>query len=145
MNIEQMKVKEKMDPSMSPWKRTTGLIEPKSQIVQYQYIWVLGRDNIRDHWRPSWMFLMSMVANNIRGWMEPTFSRHLSYSWGKSPKKLHPGNLSRPGIEPGPTAWQACMLPLAPQRWTAQEARSPKQEKSQFIVLNIQKWYFQIC
>ena len=25
---------------------------------------------------------------------------------------------SRPGIEPGPAAWQARMLPPAPQRWT---------------------------
>ena len=30
-------------------------------------------------------------------------------------EKPHPGNLSRPGIEPGPAAWQARMLPLAPQ------------------------------
>ena len=36
----------------------------------------------------------------------------------KPRKKPHPGNLSRPGIEPGPAAWQARMLPLAPQRWT---------------------------
>ena len=36
----------------------------------------------------------------------------------KPRKKPHPGNLSRPGIEPGPAAWQAHMLPLAPQRWT---------------------------
>ena len=33
-------------------------------------------------------------------------------------EKPHPGNLYRPGIEPGPAAWQARMLPLAPQRWT---------------------------
>ena len=33
-------------------------------------------------------------------------------------KRTHPGNLSRPGIEPGPAAWQARMLPLVPQRWT---------------------------
>ena len=32
----------------------------------------------------------------------------------KPRKKPHPGNLSRPGIEPGPAAWQARMLPLAP-------------------------------
>ena len=38
--------------------------------------------------------------------------------WGKTPKKPHPGNLSRPGIELGPAAWQARMLPPAPQRWT---------------------------
>ena len=36
----------------------------------------------------------------------------------KPRKKPHPGNLSRPGIEPGPAAWQERMLPLAPQRWT---------------------------
>ena len=35
-----------------------------------------------------------------------------------SEEKPHPGNLSRPGFEPGPAAWQARMLPLAPQRWT---------------------------
>ena len=33
-------------------------------------------------------------------------------------KKPHPGNLSRPGIEPGPAAWQERMLPLAPEGWT---------------------------
>ena len=36
----------------------------------------------------------------------------------KNPEKPHPGNFSRPGIEPGPAAWPARMLPLAPQRWT---------------------------
>ena len=56
--------------------------------------------------------------NDIRGPWGPKDSRHLSYCWGKTPKKPHPGNLSRPGIEPGPAAWQVCMLPLAPQRWT---------------------------
>ena len=46
-------------------------------------------------------------------------SWHLSYKWRKTPKKKpHPGNLSRPGIEPGPAACQARMLPPAPQRWT---------------------------
>ena len=48
-------------------------------------------------------------------------SRHLSYRWGKIPKKPHPGDLSRPGIEPGPAAWQARMLPPGPQRWTLSE------------------------
>ena len=33
-------------------------------------------------------------------------------------EKPHPGNLSRSGIEPGPAAWHARMLSLAPQRWT---------------------------
>ena len=36
----------------------------------------------------------------------------------KSPKKPHPGNFSRRGIKPRTTAWQARMLPPAPQRWT---------------------------
>ena len=42
----------------------------------------------------------------------------LSYRWGKTLKKTHPGNLSRQGIEPGPAAWQAHILPPAPQWWT---------------------------
>ena len=56
--------------------------------------------------------------NDIRGPWGPKVSWHLSSRWGKTPKKPHPGNLSRPGIEPGSAAWQARMLPLAPQRWT---------------------------
>ena len=56
--------------------------------------------------------------NDIRGPWEPKFSWHLSYRWGKTRKKPHLGNLSRPGIKLGPAAWQARMLPLAPQRWT---------------------------
>ena len=44
----------------------------------------------------------------------PKASWHLSYRWGKTPKKPHPGNLSRPVIEPGPAAWQTRMLPPAP-------------------------------
>ena len=59
-------------------------------------------------WRP----------NDIRGPWGSKVSWHLSYRWGKTPKNPHPGNLSRPGIEPGPAAWQARMLPLAPQWWT---------------------------
>ena len=55
--------------------------------------------------------------NYIRGPWGPKGSWHSSYRWGKTPKKPHPGKLSRPGIEPGPAAWQARMLPLAPQRW----------------------------
>ena len=35
----------------------------------------------------------------------PKASRHLSYRWRKTSKKPHPGNVSRPGIEPGPAAW----------------------------------------
>ena len=59
-------------------------------------------------WRP----------NDKRGPWGPNVSWHLSYRWGKTPKKRHPGNLSRPGIVPGPAAWQARMLAPVPQRWT---------------------------
>ena len=55
--------------------------------------------------------------NDIRGPWGPKISWHLSYRWEKTLKKPYPGNLSRPGIEPGPAAWQARMLPVAPQRW----------------------------
>ena len=33
-------------------------------------------------------FFMIMMANDIRGWIGPKFSRHLPYSWGKTPEKL---------------------------------------------------------
>ena len=56
-----------------------------------------------------------MIFGDLGG---PKISWHLSYRWGKAPKKTHPGNLSRPGIEPGPAAWQDRVLTLAPQRWT---------------------------
>ena len=42
----------------------------------------------------------------------------------ENPEKPHPGNLSRPGIEPGPTTWQARMLPPDPQRWMLQPLRA---------------------
>ena len=45
--------------------------------------------------------------NYIRGSAGPKASWQLSYRWGKPPKKPHPGNLSRPGNEPGPAAWHA--------------------------------------
>ena len=47
----------------------------------------------------------------------------------KPRKKHHPGNLSRPGIEPGPAAWQAHMLPLAQQRWTKKDTKNAKTVK----------------
>ena len=40
------------------------------------------------------------MVNDIWGWMGPKASWHLSYRWGKTPKRAHPGNLPRPGIEP---------------------------------------------
>ena len=39
-------------------------------------------------WRP----------NDIRGLCGPNVTWHLSYRWGKTPKKPHPGNLYLPGI-----------------------------------------------
>ena len=39
--------------------------------------------------------------NDIRGPWGPKASRHLSYRWGKTPKKPHLGNLSRPGSNLG--------------------------------------------
>ena len=56
--------------------------------------------------------------NDTLGPWGPKVSWHLSYRWGKTPKKPHQGNLSRLRIEPGPAAWQARMLPLVPQQWT---------------------------
>ena len=61
---------------------------------------------------------MIMMAKWYLGTLGPKASWHLSYRWGKTPKKPHLGNLSQPGIKPRPAAWQARMLPLAPQWWT---------------------------
>ena len=57
-------------------------------------------------------FLMIMMVNDVQGWRRPTFSRHLSFSWGKTPEKHQPGKLTRPGIEPGPARLEATTLPL---------------------------------
>ena len=53
-----------------------------------------------------------------------------------SPKKPHPGNLSRPGIEPGPAVWQTRMLPLDPQRWTTKFMKTNIETKFQLMILN---------
>ena len=37
---------------------------------------------------------------------------HLSYSWGKTPGQTSTRKLARPGIEPGPAAWEVTALPL---------------------------------
>ena len=57
--------------------------------------------------------------NDFLGPCGPKASWYWSYRGGKTSKNPHPGNLSRPGIEPGPAAWQLRMLPPAPQRWTS--------------------------
>ena len=76
-----------------------------------------------------------MTAKMIFGepW-EPKASWHLPCRWKKkkkTSKEPHPGNLSKPRIEPGPAMWQARMLPPAPQRWTLLEY---------LPFLNIFKW-----
>ena len=83
------------------------------------YLRFLGRGNCSGHWRPWWKMICDdndgqMIFGDLGGLKLPD----MSYRWGKTPKKPHPGNLSRPGIEPGPAAWQARMLPPVPQRWT---------------------------
>ena len=62
--------------------------------------------------------MMITMPNDIRGPWGLKFPDIRLTGEEKPPKKPHPGNLSRPGVQPGPAAWQARMLPLAPQRWT---------------------------
>ena len=52
--------------------------------------------------------------NDTWGPLGPNVSWHLSYRWGKSPKKPHPGNLSRPGMEPGSSFSPYISSPLVP-------------------------------
>ena len=60
--------------------------------------------------------------NDIRG---PWGLKHPDICITGEGKKSHPGNVSRPGIEPGPAAWQARMIPPVPQGWTIQNKRLP--------------------
>ena len=60
-----------------------------------------------------WMeFFINIMPNDIRGWIGPRFSRHLSYGWEKVRKKPQPVNVARPRIEPGPPRWKATMVTL---------------------------------
>ena len=70
----------------------------------------------------------------------------------EKPRKIpHPGNLSRPGIEPGPAAWQARMLLLAPQRWTPSKITVEKFKFKWFAYhitaenLRVWKWHMAIA
>ena len=56
-----------------------------------------------------------MILGDLRGLKLPDI-----YLTGEEiPWKIpHPGNLSRPGLEPKPAAWQACMLLPGPQQCT---------------------------
>ena len=59
--------------------------------------------------------LGQMILGNLVGLKLPS----ICFTGEEKPRKItHLGNLSRPGIEPGPSAWQARMLPPAPERWT---------------------------
>ena len=54
-----------------------------------------------------------------RIWMDDRPNDMPKVSWHlKTPVKPHQENLSRPGLEPVPAAWQTRMLTSAPQRWT---------------------------
>ena len=49
--------------------------------------------------------------NDPRGKCGPNFMS-FAYNWRKTPEKTSSRKLTRPGIEPGPDAWEASMLPL---------------------------------
>ena len=85
----------------------------------YKLFEVLGRVTISGHWRPYWMSMGDNDGQMIFGDLGALKLSDICLTGEENPeKKPHPGNLSRPGIEPGPAAWQARMLPLASQRWT---------------------------
>ena len=69
--------------------------------------------------RNEWWVRMIMMAKWYSGTLGGLKLPDICLTGEEKPrKKPHPGNLSRPGIEPGPAAWQAGMLPPGPQRWT---------------------------
>ena len=117
---------QKFDNGNSRWYLKLSVLSQNQRFCWYlyqekicMYIWgFMVHQHLRslapimnEYWWLWW-------PNNIRGPGGPKAPWHLSYRWGKTIKKPHPGNLSWPGIEPRPAAWQACMLLPAPQRWT---------------------------
>ena len=94
------------------------------KFVVFVFLGLRARQHLRSLAPVMKLWWMIMMAKWYSGILGPKVSRHLSYRWGKTPKKSQPGNLSRPGIEPGPAAWQARMLPPGPQRWTIKFVRT---------------------
>ena len=82
--------------------------------------------------RNIWTTLYNKANMNMKGWLcWPNDIRgHLSYRWGKTPKKLYPGNLSRPWIEPGSAAWQTRKLQPAPEWWTIKSLKRLYSDKN---------------
>ena len=60
------------------------------------------RQHQSGHWCPYEWFVTIMIANDIRGWMGPKFSWHLSYGWGKTPKNLTQETCPDRESNPGP-------------------------------------------
>ena len=108
------------DPGCRRCRDFSSLLHVQTDMYVCMYIWgfkvrqYLGSltSEMKAYWWLWW-------PNDIRGLCWPMAPWHLSYIWGKTPKKSHPGNLSRPDIEPRTAAWQTCMLLPAPQRWTS--------------------------
>ena len=107
-------------PGIEPWpSRWEAMMLPFDNSGEYivGYIRFPGHVNIRSHWCPYEMIYDDYDGQLILGGL--TFPVICLTGAEKPRKKPYPGNVSRPGIEPGPAAWQACMLPLAPQRCTS--------------------------
>ena len=102
-------------------EKKTGHICKQTLVLECEWDWSAGLSAVGRRTENLKLFLVSGIttakwySGTLGG---PKVSWHLSYRWGKTPKKSRAGNLFRPGIEPGPAAWQARMLSLAPQRWT---------------------------
>ena len=59
------------------------------------------------------MIFMIMIVNDIRGWLWSKFSWHLSYGWGKNPRKnLNQENWPDRGSNPGALGERQRCYPL---------------------------------
>ena len=78
----------------------------------------------------------------------PQVSWHLSYRWGKTPKKAHPGNLSRPGIAERFQAFKMSLyitqidIVIQLKGW---EWYNPKPEKRKFSGENFECLKLNVC
>ena len=118
VNASRKNIRAHVAPGLSP--RTTGnrllaagvrsrVSLARLPLTPQHYLARLLWCRERVNWRVEWRFVIFSDESRFC-----LYASDLSDRWGNTPEKPRPGNLSRPGIEPGPAALQA----PAPQRWT---------------------------
>ena len=72
----------------NPFNRPRRLLKWWHLFPFHREVWAFWGFSVRHHQMSLAQVInyMIMIANGIRGWVGPTFYRHLSYSWDKTPE-----------------------------------------------------------